>query len=148
MSCSQNLINQAHIICEKKKERLTKPRLEVLKILSKSHEPIGAYEIINQLKDILDSPKPPTIYRAIDFWLQMGFIHRIESLNAYVACHSNHSHLGAQFMICGDCNTVTEVHLDKITQSLQQSLSQTSFLCSRWNLEIHGQCGNCRSNSI
>ena len=145
MSSDKNLISQAQILCERKKERLTKPRLEVLKIMTQTDGPVGAYEILHKLKDILNSPNPPTVYRAIDFWLQMGFIHRIESLNAYVLCHSNHNHRGSQFIICDDCGSATEVHLDNMAQSVEQSSSQSNFSCSTWSLEIHGQCGSCRS---
>jgi Fur family transcriptional regulator, zinc uptake regulator len=143
MDNNHDLINQAKILCEKKRERLTKPRLEVLKIIAKSHKPLGAYEILSKLQDAFDSPKPPTVYRAIDFWLEMGFIHRIESINAYVACDYHHSHQGVQFTICDDCGTVMEVHLDEVIQFLQHRLSKDSFVPLRWNLEIHGQCSNC-----
>lgn len=144
MKPNQDLITQAQIICAEQKERLTQPRLEVLKIISQSHKPLGAYEILSRLEDVIDSPKPPTVYRAIDFWLEMGFIHRIESINAYVLCNSHHCHRGSQFTICDDCGTVMEVHLDEVIQFLQNRLSKDSFVPLRWNLEIHGQCNNCR----
>lgn len=146
MKLNQDVIQQAQMICAEKKERLTQPRLEVLKIISQSQKPLGAYEILNKLEAALDSPKPPTVYRAIDFWVQMGFIHRIESLNAYVLCHAHHPHQGAQFMICDDCGTVMEVHLDEVMQFLQHPLSKNSFIPLRWNLEIHGQCSSCRTH--
>lgn len=95
---------------------------------------------------MLASPKPPTVYRAIDFWVQMGFIHRIESINAYVVCDSLHSHQGSQFTICDDCGTVMEVHLDEVIQFLQHRLNKDSFVPISWNLEIHGQCSNCHSS--
>jgi len=144
MKINQDLTQQAQMICAEKKERLTQPRLEVLKIISQSQKPLGAYEILNKLEEVLDSPKPPTVYRAIDFWVQMGFIHRIESLNAYVICHADHVHQGAQFMICDDCGSVLEVHLDDMINLFQRHLDEGTFLPLKWNLEIHGQCSSCR----
>ncbi|MBM3610806.1 MAG: transcriptional repressor [Alphaproteobacteria bacterium] len=144
MNSNTHIIDQAEAFCAEKKERLTKPRLEVLKIMAESQQPLRAYEILSKLKDVLDLPSPPTVYRAIDFWLQMGFIHRIESLNAYVICHSNHSHPGAQFTICDDCGTVMEVHVDKMMEFIQDRFTRNTFVPVKWNLEIHGQCSSCR----
>ena len=104
-------INKILEICEKKKLRITKPRLMVLKIILSSNKPIKAYEILDQLGREILNPKPPTAYRAIDFWIKHHFVHRIESLNAYYVCEADHLHNGSQFLICTDCGEVTESHI-------------------------------------
>lgn len=138
------IIDHAKKFCNKHKERLTKPRIEVLKIISKSTKPLGAYEILEELGKVIETPKPPTVYRAIEFWQQTGFIHRIESLNAYAICHADHRHKDSQFMICNDCGTVIEAHICEMPKALKSMAEKYTFLPSIWNLEIHGLCQNCQ----
>jgi Fur family zinc uptake transcriptional regulator len=139
----KSVINHASEYCEKNKYRLTEPRLEVLKIITSNKKPLGAYEILEELGKVIKDPKPPTAYRAIEFWQEQGFIHRIESLNAYISCEAEHRHKGSQFMICDDCGNVTETHLCELPKPLKESTIQNTFTPSRWSLEIHGQCGKC-----
>lgn len=140
---TQSIIKKASNYCENNKYRLTEPRLEVLKIIVSGTKPLGAYEILEELGKTIKSPKPPTAYRAIEFWQEQGFIHRIESLNAYIACEAGHRHKGSQFMICDDCGDVTETHLCELPLPLQDSVIKNTFTPSRWNFEIHGQCRKC-----
>lgn len=140
---TQSLIKTASNYCNQNKHRLTEPRLEVLKIIASSDKPLGAYEILEKLGTVIRNPKPPTVYRAIEFWQDHHFIHRIESLNAYVTCEAGHRHHGSQFMICDDCGIVIEAHLCDMPQSLKESTAQKTFKPSSWNLEIHGTCGKC-----
>lgn len=139
-----NIIEHAKNFCTERKERLTNPRIEVLKIISKSSKPLGAYEILEELGKVIDTPKPPTVYRAIEFWQQNGFIHRIESLNAYAVCHADHRHKDSQYMICDDCGVVIEVHICEMPKALKSMAAKNTFLPSSWNLEIHGLCKQCR----
>ena len=129
--------------CETNKYRLSLPRLEVLKIISASQTPIKAYEILEKLGEKLPNPKPPTAYRAIDFWLKHNFIHRIESLNSYAACSAEHSHNGSHFMICDDCGDVIESISLKVPELLRQNTKEASFVPKKWNLEITGTCKKC-----
>ena len=129
--------------CEENKHRLSLPRLEVLKIIGASKKPMKAYEILEKLAEKIANPKPPTAYRAIDFWLKHNFIHRIESLNAYQACSHGHSHAGAQFLICDDCGKVIESNLHEIPEILKKSTDNNAFKPLRWNLEINGLCNQC-----
>ena len=139
----QTLIKKAAQFCEKNKYRFTEPRERVLSIIAASAKPLGAYEVLEQLGLMTPNPKPPTVYRAIEFWQTHGFIPRIESLNAYITCDAGHRHKGSQFMICDDCGTVIETHLCSFPESLKDSAAQNAFIPSRWSFEIHGTCGNC-----
>lgn len=145
---TESILNIASDYCDKNKYRLTEPRAKVLKIIASNKKPLGAYEILEQLSQILKNPKPPTVYRAIEFWQEHGFIHRIESLNAYVACEAGHRHTGSQFMICNDCGIVIETHLCALPKALENSTRQNAFIPSRWNLEIHGLCEKCGLHNI
>ena len=140
---TQQILKKAYDFCDKNKFRLTAPREQVLKIIAKSKKPLGAYEILEQLGQVFKNPKPPTVYRAIDFLQEKGFIHRIESMNAYMACDIDHHHKNSQFMICDDCGIVIETHQCEIPQFLQDSAIKNTFTPSRWSFEIHGLCTQC-----
>ncbi len=130
--------------CIRNGVRFTPQRQMVLEIIVRSEKPVGAYDILAEMARTVPNPKPTTIYRAIEFLQSHAFIHRIESLNAYVPCHAGHSHDGSQFMVCDSCGTVQEVHLCSLPAPLQKRIDDTGFALSRWNMEIHGQCPACR----
>ena len=129
--------------CLENQHRFTKPRQKVLSTIVKSKKPIKAYEILEKLKKPLSNPKPPTIYRAIEFWVKHNFIHRIESLNAYTACVENHLHKGSQFLICIDCGKVIESHLCELPKMIKETTLKNSFKPDSWNLEVNGRCIQC-----
>ena len=140
---SESILKKAISFCNENHHRLTFPRLNVLKIIASSKKPIKAYEILEQLGKIIKHPNPPTAYRAIDFWKKHNFIHRIESLNAYYICESDHLHNGGQFIICNECGTVIETHLCKLPAAFKNTIKKNMFTLSNWNLEINGICKKC-----
>ena len=125
--------------------RITAPRRAVLSIVAHSKTPLTAYEILGALKAKLDNPKPPTAYRALEFLSAHGFIHRIESLNAYVACSENHRHAGSQFLICTNCSAVEEIHLCHLPKELSKAAEARDFKVQRWNVELYGFCRDCQT---
>ena len=137
------LLRKAVKFCEDNKHRLSKPRLEVLNIINASKKPIKAYEILKKLSENLSNPKPPTAYRAIEFWLKHNFIHRIESLNAYTACNAKHFHSGSQYFICNDCGDVIESDVYELPVALKKNTEKISFIPKKWNFEISGVCKKC-----
>jgi Fur family zinc uptake transcriptional regulator len=146
MSSEKNidrLIDNVAQYCQDNGIRFTEPRHYVLEIIAQSSKPMGAYDILDKLAEKIDNPKPPTAYRAIEFLTEHGFIHRIESLNAYVTCHSDHRHQGSQFMICDDCGSVEETHLCHLPMPLVDKAKESNFHLKRWNVELHGQCKSC-----
>lgn len=143
MSQKKSLLKQVADYCEQNGHRFTEPRQFVLEIIADAKKPLGAYEVLEQLGKKIENPKPPTAYRAIEFLEEHGFIHRIESLNAYIACHTDHRHQGSQFMICDDCGTVIETHLCHLPDVLENKTKNANFHLSRWNVELHGSCEKC-----
>jgi Fur family zinc uptake transcriptional regulator len=137
------LIEHVAAYCATNGIRFTDPRRFVLEIIAASDKPLGAYDILEQLGQKIDNPKPPTAYRAIEFLSEHGFIHRIESLNAYVTCHSDHRHQGSQFMVCDDCGDVIETHICDLPAPLTEKTKESGFHLTRWNIELHGSCGKC-----
>lgn len=141
---NNKILKKAEKFCFNNKHRLTEPRSIVLKIISTSNKPLKAYEILEELGKVIKNPKPPTAYRAIEFWHQHNFIHRIESLNAYSICEANHLHEGSQYLICYDCGKVIESHFCEMPKIIKESLKSNTFTASAWNLEINGLCSDCQ----
>ena len=92
---------------------------------------------------VLKNPKPPTAYRAIEFWERYNFIHKIESLNAYSLCEAEHLHSGSQFLICNQCGEVTESHICEIPKIIKEKIEKNIFSAKSWNLEVKGICSKC-----
>src|SRR5271169_313451 len=107
--CSANAMTHAEAVCAERAQRLTAPRRRVLEVLAASHKPLGAYEIIDRFGRRKARPAPITVYRALEFLMKHGFVHRIESRNAYLACTHNHDS-GAliAFLMCDSCGAVGE----------------------------------------
>jgi len=139
----QDIIKHAEDVAREKGLRFTEQRRAALEIIAGAEKPLGAYDVLERLGRYIKNPKPPIAYRALEFLQDNGFIHRIESLNAYVTCSANHRHKGSQFMICDECGTVTEAHLCTIPEALQKKAKKAGFKTSYWNVEIHGLCENC-----
>ena len=136
-------LKRAFKFCIENKHRLTKPRKKVIEIIASSNKPIKAYEILKTLAISFNNPKPPTAYRAIEFWRTHNFIHRIESLNAYHICKADHLHKGSQYMICNKCGIVTEYDMSEIPSIISKNLKKKSFAPISWSLEVNGTCGEC-----
>ncbi len=143
MTRTKPLLAEVTAYCKERGIRFTEPRQHVLEIIADSKKPMGAYDILEKLSQKIDNPKPPTAYRAIEFLSEHGFIHRIESLNAYVTCHSDHRHQGSQFMVCDKCGTAIETHLCQLPDPLIQKITDAGFHLKRWNVELHGSCDKC-----
>jgi Fur family zinc uptake transcriptional regulator len=143
MDTTITIIKQAEEFCAAEGHRLTDPRKYVLQIMAEGHKAMTAYDILDRLGQYLENPKPPTAYRAIEFWETHGFIHRIESLNAYILCEAGHKHDGSQFMICDTCGDVNEAHVCHLPDVLNGRAEFANFTVARWTTELHGQCHNC-----
>lgn len=143
----KKLVQSVEESCAASGDRFTAPRRHVLEIIAGTKNPIGAYDILAKLAQYMDNPKPPTAYRAIEFLQEKGIIHRIESLNAYIICHTDHKHTGSQFMICDTCGAVIETHLCHLPQSLDTRAQDAGFHLSHWNIEIHGTCKTCAAKA-
>ncbi|EXJ15227.1 Fur family transcriptional regulator [Imhoffiella purpurea] len=136
-------LERADALCLRRGVRLTPQRRRVLAILCASARPLGAYEILEAMRDGSRSLAPPTVYRALDFLLEQGLVHKLESLHAFVGCrHPDHPHSG-QFLICRSCGLVTELEDRGICESLLSAASATGFVPERRVVEVLGTCARC-----
>ena len=129
-------------IAQARGQRLTRVRRKVLALLIESGGPAKAYDLLAKL-DGEGAAKPPTIYRALDFLQEMGLAHKIESLNAYVACgHASHRH-AAVFLICDQCGRAEELHSETTIPALKAETEAAGFRLSRAVIEARGLCRKC-----
>jgi Fur family zinc uptake transcriptional regulator len=137
-------LSRAEAACARRGARLTDVRRTVLELILESREPIGAYALLDRLKDRSGQGKPPTVYRALDFLLAQGLIHRVERLNAFIGCHeeADHPH-PVQFLICGVCGSVTEFEDDAIGRAVETVAGRSGFKVKRAIVEVEGECGMC-----
>lgn len=140
---SGQVIREVEQRCRQRGLRLTPTRRRVLELVLAADGPVKAYDLLDDLKSEQPGAAPPTIYRALDFLLENHFIHRLESLNAFVSCfHPETSHQG-QFLICDECQSVTEFHEPTLARQLSEAASRHDFHPSRQVLEIYGLCRRC-----
>ena len=144
--CIDTALEEANRICARQKGRLTEQRKRVLELVWRNHEPIGAYAILEQLRAEGFNGAPPTVYRALDFLLRQGLIHRLESLNAYTGCsHPGQGH-NSQFLICSRCQRVAEMAAPEVTRAVTQAASRLGFDCQQQVVEVRGLCPQCRDD--
>ncbi|PHR91515.1 MAG: transcriptional repressor [Robiginitomaculum sp.] len=138
-SCTpQQMIEAARQICAEKERRFTPLREHVFHLIAHHNGPVKAYDLLDQLKPELGSPKPPTVYRALEFLAGLGLIHRVEALNAYVACdHSQGRHV-AEFFICEKCEGLQERHANDHVECVPDG-----FSINRSVIEHYGVCKKC-----
>lgn len=146
-TCVQDAVTAAQRICADEGARLTDLRQRVLELVWESHRPVKAYELLNQLQADRGQAAPPTVYRALDFLLEHGLVHRIESLNAFIGCgEPGQAHRG-QFLICTGCGTVAEMDDGEITQLLAAKARALGFRFHEGTVEISGACEQCQAQS-
>lgn len=140
--CEKKLLDKAKTICNQREVRFTRRRRQVLEILLSTHQPMGAYEVLNTLNKTEQNITPPIVYRALDFLLEQGLAHRIESENAFVPCSHPGHQCEVQFLICSKCHCVAE--LDGTTSPALKEANKMGFEVSRSVIEISGLCATCR----
>jgi Fur family zinc uptake transcriptional regulator len=144
--CASDAIAHAEALCEARKERLTPIRRHVLEALLASHVPLGAYELIDRLAEDGGRPAPITIYRALDFLREQGFVHRIESRNAFIACVHNHaSGDPVVFLICEKCGAVGEAAGAAVAETIRTASRAAGFTPKTPVIEISGVCAHCKA---
>jgi Fur family transcriptional regulator, zinc uptake regulator len=141
---ADDLLRHADERCETLGVRLTPLRRRVLEMLANSEKPIKAYDLLDVLKKEHDAAAPPTIYRALDFLLEHGFVHKIESLNAFVACPHAHAGHPSQFLICDQCGATVELEDQEISTRLFAQARLHGFVPSHNVTEVHGRCPQCQ----
>jgi Fur family zinc uptake transcriptional regulator len=134
-------LQDAEAICAEANERLTSPRRRVLEILLSAGAPMKAYRIIGAYFGDGRTVPPTTVYRSLEFLERLGFLHRLESVNAYVACHADRRGHAAAFLICECCGAAEEFEPDLTAE--RAVATAAGFKLERVTIEARGVCRNC-----
>lgn len=137
------LLERAIEICKQKKLRFTPIRQRVFLLMAKQEGAVSAYQLLELLKKYDANAKPPTIYRALDFLLENHFIHRIESLNAYLMCNHFGSEHPMQLLICDNCHKIIGLADQLIDEAFSEQAKKSGFKITNKVLEAHGICHRC-----
>lgn len=141
--CVGRGLELAESACRARKVRFTAVRRRVLEILLTEHRAFGAYDVLARLSQDGKPAHPPVAYRALEFLVAQGFAHKVQSLNAFIACtHSDHGHRPA-FLICSSCSAVAEAALAADEESLSRAAAATGFRIEHVAIEAAGLCPNC-----
>ena len=142
--CIEAALTDAEAVCAARAARLTALRRRVLEIVWQSHQPLGAYGILEVLAGDGRRAAPPTVYRALGFLLEHGLVHRIASLNAYIGCRRpGHAGTG-QFLICQTCGAAAELDEPAVARAMARSAAALGFEARAQTVEVTGLCPNCR----
>ena len=143
-ACTRAALDVAETLCRRRGARLTPMRRRVLELVWQNHAPVKAYDLLDSLRAERGRVAPPTVYRALEFLLDEGLVHRIASLNAFIGCGDPaHFHSG-QFMICSECGRVAELDDPEVVAVLDRRAARLGFTIARQTVEIEGVCQQCQ----
>lgn len=144
--CVVDAVTEAAELCRHRGVRLTDLRKRVLELIWASHQPIGAYAVLDVLRAERGGAAPPTVYRALDFLLEQGLVHRIESLNAFIGCNQPSRAHGGQFLICSTCGDAVEMDDGRVDQAIRVSAADAGFDVRSRVVEAVGLCPHCQTS--
>lgn len=142
--CLDRSLKRARAAFDARGGRLTALREAVLRVLAESHVALGAYDIIDRLRQRGREVAPISVYRVLEALLEAGLVHRIESRNAYVACFAAHEEAGPiLFLVCKRCGAVAESPEAGLGATLERAAGAAGFRPGETVLEISGLCRHC-----
>lgn len=144
-SCMASGIAALDRYCEMNGIRLTPVRRRVCELLLANHKAVGAYELLDQLRDEGLGSQPPIVYRALEFLTSHGFAHKLEGLNAFIACSQPDAEHDPAFMICRSCNRVAET--EATAGSIKTMANEAGFAIEHQVLEVVGLCADCATDT-
>ncbi|MBE9606538.1 transcriptional repressor [Acetobacteraceae bacterium H6797] len=157
----EHALEEAAALCMRRGASLTELRRQVLGLILSEAQPIGAYALLDRLKAERPGAAPPTVYRALDFLLDQGLVHKVERLNAYVGCaepvadhcchnHDHHHEHPAhdhghphQFLICKQCGKAIEMSDVGVQSAIKAAAERLGFHIARASVEVEGTCSEC-----
>ncbi|MCS6879633.1 MAG: transcriptional repressor [Geminicoccaceae bacterium] len=145
--CVADALDRAAALCAARGVKLTELRRRVLEIVLDQHAPVGAYTILERLASERGRVAPPTVYRALDFLVAQGLVHRLDTKNAFVACARADGPHPTCFLLCRDCGAVAEVADSALEQAIAAVAARTGFALARRMVELEGVCARCRAAS-
>lgn len=141
--CVDGALGAADDLCRRRGVKLTPVRRRVLELVWSGHTAVKAYDIIEAFSEGR-ATKPPTVYRALEFLMKQGLVHRLESLNAFVGCDHPAAGHDSHFLICEDCSSVTELDAARFRRMLKSEAENAGFEVAHQTIEVRGLCASCQ----
>src|SRR5690606_21230298 len=117
----------AEALCQRRGRRFTPIRRKVLELLLQHDRSLKAYELLDEIRTIFPNATPPTVYRALDFLLEEGLVHRVDTLNSFMACGDAGGAPHNLLVVCTGCGTVAEIHDDIVRNRLAERIKDAGF---------------------
>lgn len=131
--------------CRERGEKLTPIRRKVLELLLTSGRATKAYSLLDDMRQIHPGSAPPTVYRALDFLLSAGLVHKIESINAFAVCHDLTQCQHGILVVCQQCGNVTELHQPALREALVAQIENAGYRLAGDGIELKGLCSACQA---
>lgn len=142
------LLDELEVICRRRGGRMTRQRRAVLGKLLIGRGPLSAYELRDMLLPEDASATPASVYRCLDFLVEHGLVHRLETTRSFIACeHPDHAH-AVQFLICRQCGTVLEAEDKRIAAATDRLGRRLGFALDQRTVELTGICATCKSDDV
>jgi Fur family zinc uptake transcriptional regulator len=142
-NCRTKAVQTADKLCAERGVQLTPIRRKALELIWESHRAMKAYDLLDQMKLFQQTAKPATVYRALDFLLEQGLIHRVESLNAFIGCSCSEQQHEQLLLICVQCHEVEERPGMMVMEAVSKEIEQAGFTVHRKAIEMQGICKHC-----
>lgn len=140
------LLEEAETLCRTRGGRFTPQRRAVLNKLLVARRPVTAYELLDLVRPEDAAITPASIYRSLDFLVEMGLVHRLDSTRSFIACDRPDRPHAGQFLICRTCGTVVEAQDKRIVRATEDLGERHGFVLDHRTVELTGVCGACRSD--
>jgi Fur family zinc uptake transcriptional regulator len=141
--CVSKAIRTAEHLCTERGARFTPIRRKVLELIWESHRAVKAYDLLDRIRPVEHAAKPATVYRALDFLIEQGLIHRVESLNAFIGCNCSERQHELLLLICKRCQEVEERPALEVMKAVAKEIQQAGFIVHRKAIEVQGICARC-----
>ena len=138
------LLAHAEVTCERLGMAFTPIRRDVFVLLCRHDRPVGAYELLDELKALRPNAAPVTVYRALEFLLGAGLAHRVNALNAFTACRGSELPHTGLMLICSKCSHVIELEDTRVESSSQRAAADLAFATGDVLVEVVGTCSDCQ----
>ncbi len=134
----------AEALCQRRGRRFTPIRRKVLELLLQHDRSLKAYELLDEIRTIFPNATPPTVYRALDFLLEEGLVHRVDTLNSFMACGDAAGAPHNLLVVCTGCGTVAEIHDDIVRNRLADRIKNTGYRLAGDEIEVKALCTACQ----
>lgn len=139
----EDSLKTAHALCEQRGKRLTPIRRKVLEILLREHRSLKAYELLDLIRSDQPGAAPPTVYRALDFLVEEGLVHRLDAINAWTACMDAAGEPHDILVICTQCGRVSELSDPTLSRQLAECVAIAGFRLASSETELRALCSDC-----